>query len=181
MTLPPPTTTFNPPPPPPGALPPAPPRKPETSGWAAASLVTALLGLGPIAVATGHIALYKIKRSAGWAGGKGLAIAGLVLGYLQVAAIVIAVAAALPADDNTTMIRVDGEIESGYLDIWNGLSQSARDGLCTNNLDWSDTDRLAEDLRQSGNFGGGAENLLGVAEWMAEHEDDFCVAETPTG
>jgi len=55
--------------------------KPRTSSWAIASLILALLGLGPVAVICGHIALSEIGR--GTAGGQWLAVLGLVLGYLQ--------------------------------------------------------------------------------------------------
>jgi len=56
---------------------------PRNSGYAVASLVTALLCLSLVPVVLGHIALGKIKRSAGALKGQGLAIAGLVMGYLQ--------------------------------------------------------------------------------------------------
>jgi hypothetical protein len=73
------------------ATPVPPPVQPEfssatpsrNSGYAVASLVTALLCLGLVPVVLGHIALGKIKRSAGALKGQGLAIAGLVMGYLQ--------------------------------------------------------------------------------------------------
>ncbi|HEY8990461.1 MAG TPA: DUF4190 domain-containing protein [Luteolibacter sp.] len=55
----------------------------RNSGYAVASLVTALLCLSLVPVVLGHIALGKIKRSAGALKGQGLAIAGLVMGYLQ--------------------------------------------------------------------------------------------------
>ncbi len=46
---------------------PTPPAK--TSGLAIASLITALLGVGPAAVVCGHMALAKIKKSGGTMGG----------------------------------------------------------------------------------------------------------------
>lgn len=58
--------------------------KPKTSGLAIVSLVTSLLCLGPVAVICGHIALSRIKRSAGSLRGTGLAIAALVIGYLSI-------------------------------------------------------------------------------------------------
>lgn len=61
---------------------------PKTSGLAVTSLVTGILGLlicglGLVSVIFGHVALSKIKRSGGALKGGGLAIAGLVLGYLS--------------------------------------------------------------------------------------------------
>jgi general secretion pathway protein G len=62
---------------------------PPSSGLATASLVCGILGFftggltGLIAVILGHIALLKIRRSGGTVEGRGLAIGGLVTGYLS--------------------------------------------------------------------------------------------------
>jgi hypothetical protein len=71
--------------------PPAPPAKP-TSNMALASLILGILGwtilptLGSIAaIVTGHMAKNEIKSSMGALGGDGMATAGLVLGYANVA------------------------------------------------------------------------------------------------
>ncbi len=65
------------------------PMPPKTSGMAIASLVLSLLGLvilpliGPVlGVIFGHMALGEIKRSGGAVEGQGLAMAGLVIGYV---------------------------------------------------------------------------------------------------
>lgn len=61
-----------------------------TSGLAIASLVLGIFLFFPLsipAIVLGHIALSQIKKSAGRIGGRGLAIAGLVLGYLGIALI----------------------------------------------------------------------------------------------
>lgn len=65
------------------------------SGWATASFVFGILGLctgiGAIfAIIFGHIALNTINNAAGQLKGKGLAMAGLVMGYLVVAAFIVA-------------------------------------------------------------------------------------------
>ncbi len=57
-----------------------------TSGMAIASLVCSLLGIGLVGVILGHLALNEIKKSGGYTQGRGLAIAGLIIGYLQIAA-----------------------------------------------------------------------------------------------
>jgi hypothetical protein len=68
----------------------------ETSGWAIFSLISGILGwlglfgLGGIAaVISGHIAKGQIRSSAGRVGGDGLATAGLVMGYLNIAGAVV--------------------------------------------------------------------------------------------
>lgn len=60
-----------------------------TSGMAIASLVCSLLGIGLVGVILGHLALNEIKKSNGYTQGRGLAIAGLIIGYLQIAAGII--------------------------------------------------------------------------------------------
>ena len=62
-----------------------------TSGMAIASLVCSLLGIGLVGVILGHLALNEIKKSNGYTQGRGLAIAGLIIGYLQIAAAVAVV------------------------------------------------------------------------------------------
>jgi type IV pilus assembly protein PilA len=63
----------------------------KTSGLAIASLIFGILfiffPLSIPAIVFGHIALSQIKNSAGRLGGRGIAIAGLVLGYLGIAMI----------------------------------------------------------------------------------------------
>lgn len=65
---------------------------PETSGKATFSLICGLLFILPpvslTAVIFGHLALSDIKKSAGRLTGKGLAITGIVLGYLGVACLI---------------------------------------------------------------------------------------------
>jgi type IV pilus assembly protein PilA len=96
--------------PPPSAPPPAAPfpyvpppvAAQETSGKAVASLVCGIIGIFPfslVAVILGHISLSQIGKSAGRLKGRGLAIAGLVLGYLGLAVIpfiIILAAIAIP-------------------------------------------------------------------------------------
>ena len=96
--------------PPPVALPPAPsdtaqpplapplpgdaypPVPPQTNGKATASLISGIAAyvIAPfvgaiVAIVLGHISLSEIKKSAGRMKGSGMAIAGLVLGYVQFA------------------------------------------------------------------------------------------------
>ncbi len=72
----------------------------ETSGLAITSLVTGVFGLllfipAIPAVICGHIACSKIKASAGRITGRGMAITGLVLGYLMIAMMPVGLLAAM--------------------------------------------------------------------------------------
>src|SRR5215218_2586150 len=64
-----------------------------TNGMAVASLVAALvwfMWLGSVcAVVFGHVALGQIKNSGGTQSGQGIAIAGLVIGYLSLIPVVL--------------------------------------------------------------------------------------------
>ena len=66
---------------------------PETSGKAIFSLIIGIFSLFPPfglgAIIFGHISLSEIRKSSGKIVGRGLAIAGLVLGYLGVAAFTV--------------------------------------------------------------------------------------------
>lgn len=81
---------------PPGYEPGTPMPKKQTPGIAIASLVCGILSwvcvglLAAIpAVITGHMALGRIKRSAGTLAGRGMAIAGLILGYTSIVAMTV--------------------------------------------------------------------------------------------
>lgn len=63
------------------------PQPVRTNGWAIAALITALCGLSIAPVICGHVAVAQIRRTGD--GGYGLAVAGLILGYLQIAAIIV--------------------------------------------------------------------------------------------
>jgi Domain of unknown function (DUF1707)/Domain of unknown function (DUF4190) len=101
------TADVTPPPPPPPLAPRPPflvaPARRTTNGLAIASLCAAVfLWFGPVhaiaAVILGHAALYRIRRSGGTQKGRGLAITGLALGWLQLFALVMwAAGALLPA------------------------------------------------------------------------------------
>ncbi len=79
-----------------GTPPPVGDHQPKTSGLAIASLVLGILGLvlllvclGPLfaipGVICGHLAYSRIKRSGGTMTGNGMALAGLITGYLTIA------------------------------------------------------------------------------------------------
>ncbi len=62
----------------------------RTNVLAIVSLVTSILGFGLIGVITGHIGLSQIKKTS--EEGRGLAIAGLIIGYIQIAAVLLFIA-----------------------------------------------------------------------------------------
>jgi hypothetical protein len=70
-----------------------------TNGLAIASLIAGFAWLGWLgsfaAVVFGHAALKQIKQSGGREQGAGLAVAGLVLGYMGVGTLVLVVLSAL--------------------------------------------------------------------------------------
>jgi type IV pilus assembly protein PilA len=82
----------------------------KTSGMAIASLIFGFFfvffPLSIPAIVFGHIALSQIKRSAGRLGGRGLAIAGLVMGYLGIAMIPLILIIAAIAIPNLLRARI---------------------------------------------------------------------------
>jgi type IV pilus assembly protein PilA len=82
----------------------------QTSGMAIGSLVCGLLPfflVTPIiAVVLGHVSLSQIKKSAGRLKGKGMAIAGLVLGYATIAMIPLILIIAAIAIPNLLRARI---------------------------------------------------------------------------
>lgn len=82
----------------------------KTSGMAIASLIFGILflffPLNIVAIVLGHISLSQIKKSAGRLGGRGMAIAGLVLGYLGIAMIPIVLIIAAIAIPNLLRARI---------------------------------------------------------------------------
>src|SRR2546427_102170 len=83
---------------------------PATSGKAIASLVCGisflLLPAAIVAIIFGHLSLSEIRKSAGRLKGEGIAIAGLVLGYLGVLAIPFVLIIAAIAIPNLLRARI---------------------------------------------------------------------------
>lgn len=82
----------------------------ETSGKALVSLICGLLFFIPflfiVAIVFGHLALSDIRKSAGRLKGQGMAIAGLILGYLWIAGIPIFLIIAAIAIPNLLRARI---------------------------------------------------------------------------
>jgi hypothetical protein len=60
-----------------------------TDGLAIASLVTALIGVPIAPIILGHMSRTRIRQSGGLKSGDGLAIAGLVIGYIQLVVLAV--------------------------------------------------------------------------------------------
>ncbi len=94
---------------------------PQTSGLAIGSLVCGVLPfflLTPIvAIVLGHISLSQIKQSAGRLKGKGLAIAGLVLGYATVALLPIILIIAAIAIPNLLRAKIAANESSAVASV----------------------------------------------------------------
>jgi hypothetical protein len=75
-----------------------PPQRPTTDGLAVASMVLGIVWLywigSILAVIFAGVAIKRINASNGWRTGKGMAIAGLVLGIVALAVLVISILAA---------------------------------------------------------------------------------------
>ena len=64
------------------------------------SLVTSLIGLGPVAIILGHIARRRIRMADGNLTGSGIASAGLVLGYISTAVSLLLAAIMISANNS---------------------------------------------------------------------------------
>jgi hypothetical protein len=86
-----------------------------TSGFAIASMVLGIVGVIPfliwngiasiLALVFGYIARSQIKRSGGTQGGRGMALAGIILGWIGIALLVILIVVliiAVAKSDNNT-------------------------------------------------------------------------------
>jgi type II secretory pathway pseudopilin PulG len=60
-----------------------------TSGLAVAALVTAILGIPIAALPLGYIARNEIDRSQGRQGGRGMAVAAIVIGWIELAVVLV--------------------------------------------------------------------------------------------
>ncbi|MGH9547290.1 MAG: DUF4190 domain-containing protein [Terriglobales bacterium] len=93
----------------------------QTSGLAIVSLIFGLLflffPLPILAIVFGHVSLSQIKKSAGRLGGKGLAIAGLVLGYLGIAMIPLILIIAAIAIPNLLRARIAANESSAVYSV----------------------------------------------------------------
>ena len=61
-----------------------------TNGWAIASLVTGIVGGFPLVLIFGYVALSQIKKDPS-IGGRGFAVAGVVLGWIPVGFALLAI------------------------------------------------------------------------------------------
>jgi hypothetical protein len=69
----------------------------KTSGMAIASLVLGICGISLLAIIFGIVALNQIKNSNGFLTGKGMAIAGIILGSVAIVITIIVIVALVVA------------------------------------------------------------------------------------
>ena len=96
--------------------------QPQTSGKAIGSLICGIINIFPlsvVAIILGHLSLSEIKKSAGRLTGQGLAIAGLVLGYLGVVAIPFILIIAAIAIPNLLRARISANESSAVASVRN--------------------------------------------------------------
>lgn len=74
------------------------PAVPQTSGFAIASLICSIASWflvpfigGVLGVIFGHIARREIRQSQGWKKGNGLALTGLIIGYIHIMVAILAI------------------------------------------------------------------------------------------
>jgi hypothetical protein len=84
---------------PPGTEPPRPPYPPQANGLAIASLVLGIVSLATCNCLTaipgiilGHMGLGQIRRSGGTQTGRGMALGGLVMGYIGLGLVFVLIA-----------------------------------------------------------------------------------------
>ena len=87
------------------------------AGLAIASMVLGILWIywigSVLAIIFGHIALSQIKKSNGWKTGRGMAIAGVTLGYVGLATFIIFVIVLATASTRTSRLRIDTDPSNG--------------------------------------------------------------------
>jgi putative regulator of septum formation len=89
-----------------------PPARPPVSGLAIAGFVTALVGLFPLALVFGLIALIRLGANNRAERGKGLAVAAVTLAGIQIAALAVVIpVAVINAEDD------DGRVEASERDL----------------------------------------------------------------
>ena len=79
------------------------------------SLVSALLCIPFVSVILGHLARGEVRKSNGTVSGGGLALAGLIIGYLQIAALVVMSATGVGA--SFLLSNMDKTFESGKEEV----------------------------------------------------------------
>jgi type IV pilus assembly protein PilA len=93
----------------------------QTSGKAVGSLICGLVFFVPflfvVAIVLGHLALSEIRKSAGRLKGEGIAIAGLVLGYLWIAGIPIILIVAAIAIPNLLRAKMAANESSAVASV----------------------------------------------------------------
>ena len=95
----------------------SPPVQASVAGLAIASMVLGIVWIywigSILAIIFGHVALSQIKKSNGWKTGRGMAIAGVVLGYVGLGTLILVIILAIGARNSTSRIRIDTDRPNG--------------------------------------------------------------------
>jgi hypothetical protein len=120
---------------------PGPPPSASTDGVSIAALVTGILGMGVIPIVLGVIGLRRTKQKG--TQGKGFAIAGIVLGSLEIlAAIAIGIAIFIGVSaHNERMDELRSGCESGEMSACDDLYQESTPGSDDEDFGWTCGDR----------------------------------------
>lgn len=154
-----------------------------TSGKAIASLVTALIGIPFVPVVLGILALREIGRAGGRLGGRGLAIAGIVLGSLAFVWIAILLAVAIPtfmAQKNAatgTQAKANAKQLVTAVESCAATSPSGSYTGCTGAVIATNTRALEPLLQRCGQPGGGCIQMIGTNGYEVS---TMSVGTTPT-
>ena len=143
----------------PPVQPPVPGAKQATSGWAIASLILGICGFtcipligSVLAIVFGFLGKSEIKKSSGRLKGSGLATAGIVLGIILIALMVIAAAVTLPLYfvyigpekivtrtvdlGGATAVNAEINMKSGTLNVTGDASELMSGGFTYNIKKW---------------------------------------------
>ncbi|MDG2486446.1 MAG: type II secretion system protein GspG [Roseibacillus sp.] len=122
--------------------------QPRTSGLAIASLVCSLTGVSLLAVIFGHIALGKIRQSNGAVEGRGLALAGTIVGYVGFALSI----AMFIAFFIIPLVLVGGAVAAGGAVVTGAVTEMVQNVDQTNEELQSINDALTEYSERAGHF-----------------------------
>ena len=109
---------------------------PRTSTMAIISLVTGLMCIPLVSIILGHLARSEIRKSKGSIVGQGIALTGLILGYLQLLIGILLLVGWLVATVflYTKLNEAPSEMESGFSSIENAEPQDTESSVITPSL-----------------------------------------------
>jgi hypothetical protein len=128
------------------------PSAPKTNSMAVASLVTAILFIPIVPIVLGHVSKREIERSQGAQDGRGLAIAGIVMGWITLGLLILAIIGgvlffAVFGDEIVGFVREDADartmLQNAVVEVQDygrshgSLAAISPDKLEPSRLDWN--------------------------------------------